>query len=245
MPSTLGRLIQAEDGHANRLLARLPADAQAVLTPHLKHIELGCGAVLETLGEPTAYVHFPAGGTLVSLQQTMQDGTGVEVAAIGAEGVVGSMAALGSGVALAQATVALPGLFALVPTVAFLAAVRTHPALRTRITRYGELLIAEMLQSAACNALHDVESRLCRWLLQTQDRTGADVLPFTQELVGQMLGVRRTTITLVARLLQSADMIRWIRGKVEILDRKALERAACECYAASRRRMDRFLAPSG
>ena len=80
MPSTLGRLIQAEDGHANRLLARLPADAQAVLTPHLKHIELGCGAVLETLGEPTAYVHFPAGGTLVSLQQTMQDGTGVEVA---------------------------------------------------------------------------------------------------------------------------------------------------------------------
>ena len=114
--------------------------------------------------------------------------------------------------------------------------------MRAKMIRYNELLLAQMQQSIACNALHDVESRLCRWLLQTRDRMGADVLPFTQDFIGQMLGVRRTTITLVARMLQGGDMIRCSRGKVEVLDRAALEDAACECYAAGRARTDRFLA---
>ncbi|HUI97571.1 MAG TPA: Crp/Fnr family transcriptional regulator [Xanthobacteraceae bacterium] len=241
MDATLGRLIRSDDIRTSRLLASLPADAQAVLAPQLAFVTLTRGFVLELLGEPTAHVQFPCGGALVSMQQTMQDGAAVEVVAIGAEGAVGSMAALGSGVALAQAVVQLPGVFGRIPMAPFLAALRAQPVLRATMTRYNELLIAEMQQSIACNALHDVESRLCRWLLQMQDHTGADVLPFTQEMVGQMLGVRRATITLVARLLQSGDMIRWIRGKVEILDRDALERAACECHAASRQRTDRFL----
>jgi CRP-like cAMP-binding protein len=126
---------------------------------------------------------------------------------------------------------------------AFATAMQAHPVLRDKVVQCNELLVAQMQQSIACNALHDVESRLCRWLLQTQDRTGSDILPFTQELLGQMLGVRRTTITLVARMLQSADMIRWSRGRVEILDRQALEHAACECYATTRERTQRFLTP--
>jgi len=236
-----GRLIRDEIA-PNRLLASLPTDVRSVLGPHLKTVELMRGTMLETLGEPTSHVHFPHDGALVSVQQTMQDGAAVEVAAIGSEGAVGSRAVLGSGTALAQAVVQLPGLFARVPAIAFLAAVRAQPTLHARMMNYGELLIAELQQSIACNALHDVESRLCRWLLQTQDRTRADILPFTQEVVGRLLGVRRTTITLVARLLQTAGMIRWMRGKVEIADREALERATCECYAAGRQRMHRFLA---
>ncbi len=238
-------LIPREDTRVNRLLASLPPNEQAVLDLQLKPVELVRGTILETLGEPTEYVHFPCSGALASLLQTMQDGASVEVAAIGSDGMIGSMAALGSGVALAQAVVQLPGVFMRMPVAAFGAAMQAHPTLREKVVRYNEMIVAQMQQSIACNALHDVESRLCRWLLQTQDRTGADVLPFTQEVLGQMLGVRRTTITLVARMLQTADMIRWSRGKVEILDRQALERASCECYAASRERMDRLLAGDG
>ena len=102
----------------------------------------------------------------------------------------------------------LPGLFARLPMAAFRDLLDKRPPLRDKMIRYNELLLAQMQQSIACNALHDVESRLCRWLLQTQDRMGADVLPFTQDFIGQMLGVRRTTITLVARMLQGGDMIR-------------------------------------
>ncbi len=229
-----------EDVQAGRLFESLPTDAQGLLAPHLKPVELARDAVLETLGEPTEHLHFPCNGALASLLHTMRDGAAVEVAAVGSEGVVGSMAALGSGVALAHAVVQLPGLFARIPAAPFLAAVRAQPALHARLIRYNEMLIGEIQQSVACNALHDVEARLCRWLLQTQDRTGIDILPFTQETVGHMLGVRRTTITLVARLLQSAGMIRWVRGRVEILDRPELERAACECHAAGRERMTRF-----
>jgi CRP-like cAMP-binding protein len=234
--------VHREDTRTNRLLASLPANEQAALEPQLKAVELMRGAVLETLSERAEHVHFPCSGALASLLQTMQDGASVEVAAVGSEGMIGSMAALGSGVALAQAVVQLPGLFMRIPMVLFVAALRTQQALHDKVVRYNEMLVAQMQQSIACNALHDVESRLCRWLLQTQDRTGSDVLPFTQELLGQMLGVRRTTITLVARMLQTADMIRWSRGKVEILDRQALERASCECYGATRERMNRFLA---
>jgi CRP-like cAMP-binding protein len=243
MALTEHSFLPREDTRTNSLLAALPAAEQALLAPQIRSIELTRGVVLETLGERTEHVHFPCSGALVSLLQNMQDGAAVEVAAIGGEGMIGGMAVLGSGFALAQATVQLPGLFLRIPAASFATVMQAHPALRDKVVQYNELLVAQMQQSIARNALHDVESRLCRWLLQTQDRTGSDILPFTQELLGQMLGVRRTTITLVARMLQSADMIRWSRGRVEILDRQALEHAACECYATTRERTQRFLAP--
>jgi CRP-like cAMP-binding protein len=226
----------------NRLLHSLRPEEQSLLARQIKHVELLRGTVLESIGEMTEKVHFPHNGALSSLLQTMQDGTSVEVAAVGSEGVVGSMAALGSGMALTQVVVQMSGMFARIAMGPFRAAVQERSDLRDRMIRYNEFLVAQMQQSIGCNALHDVESRLCRWLLQTQDRMDSNVLPFTQEFVGQMLGVRRTTITLVARMLQSADMIRCGRAKIEILDRGALQRAACECYPASRRHMNRFLA---
>ncbi len=226
----------------NRLLASLHPDKRVLLSHQLRPVDLTSGTVLERLGETTDQVHFPLTGALVSVLQTMRDGAAVEVAAIGSEGAVGSIAALGSGVAVAQVVVQLPGTFSRIPMAAFRTILAEHRGLLDRMMRYNEFLIGQMQQSIACNALHDVESRLCRWLLQAQDRVGGDVLPFTQEFVGQMLGVRRTTITLVAGMLQTADMIRCGRGKIEILDRQALENAACECYAANRSRMDGCLA---
>ena len=238
------RLSQSERSRErdSRLLTSLHPDARVLLEARLTHVELGRGAILETTGATTEHVHFPLSGAIVSLLQVMKDDASVEVAAIGSEGVVGSVAALGSGAASAHAVVQLPGLFARLPMAAFRDLLDERPPLRDKMIRYNELLLAQMQQSIACNALHDVESRMCRWLLQTRDRMGADVLPFTQDFIGQMLGVRRTTITLVARMLQGGDMIRCSRGKVEVLDRGALEDAACECYAAGRARTDRFLA---
>jgi CRP-like cAMP-binding protein len=107
------------------------------------------------------------------------------------------------------------------------------------MTRH-DLLLAQIQQSVACNALHALEARLCRWLLQTHDCMDGDVIPLTQEFLGQMLGVRRTTVTIAARLLQSAKLIRYRRGHIQILDRKALEDIACECYAVVRQNADKM-----
>jgi hypothetical protein len=106
--------------------------------------------------------------------------------------------------------------------------------MRDLVVRYNDLMIAQIQQSVACNALHPLEARLCRWLLQSHDCVDGDTVPLTQELLGQMLGVRRTSVTLTARLLQSAGMIRYRRGLVQIVDRAALETTACECYAVVR-----------
>src|SRR5437764_1144705 len=104
---------------------------------------------------------------------------------------------------------------------------------------YNDLLLAQVQQSVACNALHALEARLCRWLLQTHDCTDGDMIPLTQELLGQMLGVRRTTVTIAARLLQSAALIRYRRGHIQILDRVGLENTSCECYALIRQNADK------
>jgi len=111
------------------------------------------------------------------------------------------------------------------------------------IVRYNDLLLAQIQQSVACNALHALEARLCRWLLQTHDCVDGDAIPLTQEFLGQMLGVRRTTVTIAARLLQSAGLIRYRRGLIHIVDRAALEEIACECYAVVRHNLDKVLSP--
>jgi CRP-like cAMP-binding protein len=113
-----------------------------------------------------------------------------------------------------------------------------------RFVRYNDLLLAQVQQSVACNALHALEARLCRWLLQTHDCMEGEVIPLTQEFLGQMLGVRRTTVTIAARLLQTARLIRYRRGHIQILDRKALEDISCECYAVVRGYMDNIFPPS-
>src|SRR5262249_3328288 len=145
----------------------------------------------------------------------------------------------------ARAIVQLPGTAAWTSASQFHMAAAQSPALRDLIARHNDVLLAQVQQSVACNALHGLEARLCRWLLQTHDCIDGNVIPLTQEFLGQMLGVRRNTVTIAARLLQSAGLIRYQRGHIRVLDRAALENTSCECYAVIRQNADKvFPRPS-
>jgi CRP-like cAMP-binding protein len=156
----------------------------------------------------------------------------VETSSTGREGAVGVQCGFGPRLSFTRATVQIPGKFSAISAVRFEHAVSRSPALRDLILRYIEMLWAEAQQNTACNAIHDGSSRLCRWLLQCADRTGSDQLLLTQEFLAEMLGVRRTTVTLLAQELQKQGILRYSRGRITILDRAALEARACECYGA-------------
>jgi CRP-like cAMP-binding protein len=228
------------DVRRNRLLAALrPAD-MAALVPHLKEVELEQGALLQEQGELIERVYFPNSG-MISLLAVMQQGNAVETATIGREGAVGAMAGLGPRHAFTRAVVQMAGTAAQIATGKFQAVVGASPTIRDIIVRHNEVLLAQVQQSAACNALHEAESRFCRWLLQSRDRSDGDIVPITQEFLAQMLGVRRTTVTLVAQSLQDAGLLRYRRGRIEILDRNMLEDRACECYRVVRRTIEQHL----
>jgi CRP-like cAMP-binding protein len=240
---TAPRARQLEDGRFNRFLATLPPHDFALLAPHLRTIALERGVMLYDVGEEIEHVYFPHTGML-SLVAVLQNGATVETATIGRAGVVGASAGLGARRTFGRAIVQLPGTAAWISSAQFHAAANESRAIRDLVVRYNDLLLAQVQQSVACNALHALEARLCRWLLQTHDCIEGDAIPLTQEFLGQMLGVRRTTVTLAARLLQSAGLIRYRRGLIHIVDRRALEDIACECHAAIRHNVDKiFPAP--
>jgi CRP-like cAMP-binding protein len=161
---------------------------------------------------------------------------------IGRGGVIGASAGLGAKSTFGRAVVQLPGTAGWISASQFRAAANQS---RDLVVRYNDLLLAQVQQAVACNALHALEARLSRWLLQTHDCIDGDGIPLTQELLGQMLGVRRTTVTTVAQVLQSAGLIRYRRGLIQIVDRPALEDIACECYAVVRHNADKiFRGPS-
>jgi CRP-like cAMP-binding protein len=137
---------------------------------------------------------------------------------------------LGQRLSFTRATTQVAGKFSIIRASALAHLIQDHVPLRDMIARYTEVLWAEAQQLAACNAVHDTPARLCRWLLQVSDRTGSDKLPLTQELIAQMLGVRRTTVTLLARTLQQEGAIKYTRGRIRILNRESLEHGVCECY---------------
>lgn len=226
----------------NRFLSALLPDDRSALAPHLRTVMLERGVILHESGGEIEQVYFPHSG-LVSLVAVMQSGATVETATVGRNGLIGAAVALGSRCALGRAVVQLPGTAARMPAVQFCAAAKERKAIRDLVVRYNDFLIAQIQQSVACNALHALEARLCRWLLQTHDCVDGGMVPLTQEFLAQMLGVRRTTVTIAARLLQSAGMIRYRRGLVQIVDRAALEKAACECYGTMRQKLDNTLRP--
>ena len=224
---------QLEHGRFNRFLATLPPHDFSLLAPHLRTHALERGVMLHDVGEQIERVYFPHSG-MVSLVAVMQSGATVETATVGRAGVIGASAALGARTAMARAIVQLPGTAAWLSASQLHAAAVQSQAIRDLIVRYHDVLLAQVQQSVACNALHTLDARLCRWLLQTHDCTDGNVIPLTQEFLGQMLGVRRTTVTIAARLLQGAGLIRYRRGHIQILDRAALEDMACECYGVVR-----------
>jgi CRP-like cAMP-binding protein len=213
----------------NRLLAALPPTDFSLFDSDLRASTFKQGAIVQEAGEPVDQVYFPQTG-MISLLVITQEGVGIEAATIGREGAIGLHRGLGKRRSFTRAVIQVSGTISHISADVFERAVERSDAIKDMITHYTEVLWVEAQQIAACNAVHSAEARFARWLLQTQDRIDSDALPLTQEFLSQMLGVRRTTVTLVARALQQAGLIRYRRGQIVILDRAGLEEAACECY---------------
>jgi CRP-like cAMP-binding protein len=231
------------DRRANLLLMALDGDDFALLSPHLKEVSLRQGQILQEQEALVEEVYFPLNG-VISLISVMEGGELVETATVGREGAVGAFAGLGPWHAFSRASVQLPGTAAAISVAHFQAAARQSARIRDLILRYKEALLAQVQQTAACNALHQIEARLARWLLQILDRVDDPKLPLTQDFMAQMLGARRSTVTVIAGKLQELGLIRYHRGHVVVLDRARLEQTACECYAAVRRRTDAVFTPA-
>jgi CRP-like cAMP-binding protein len=221
----------------NRLLAALAPDDLALLSPHMKYSHLKQGVILQEAGDSIEHVYFPQSG-MISLLAVMEAGNGIETATIGREGAVGVMAGLGGRSAMGRAVIQLEGMFSHIAVAPFQIAMTQSAKMRNLIARYNDAQLTLVYQVAGCNALHQVSTRLCRWLLQTHDRGDGDIIPLTQEFLSEMLGVQRTTVTMLARELQELGLINYRRGRIEIADRPNLELRACECYETARRKID-------
>jgi CRP-like cAMP-binding protein len=222
---------------ANRLLASLSRAEASTLTPSLTVGSFEQGQVFAEPGDETEQVYFPHTG-MISLLAVMQDGKAVETATVGNEGVVGALAGLGLHVALTRAVVQTPLIASHIAAAHFRKLVQASDALRNLVVRANEMLLGQVQMTAACNALHPIQARLARWILQTRDRVDGNIMPLKQELLSEMLGVRRSSVSEVASALQAAGLIRYSRGTIEIVDRKGLESAACECYETIKRQTE-------
>lgn len=225
---------------SNQLLQALPAEEFEALAARLKPLQMVREAVLVEAGVAPAQIVFPHSGA-VSIVVNFSEGQYVEVAMAGRDGVIGGFEALGDGVSLTDAIVLFPGAASAIELADFKAVAAQSPALRGLLIRHGEALLAQAQQTAACNAAHSVEARLSRWLLRARDLHDGRTLPLTQELLAQMIGVRRNAISIVAHALQEAGIIRYSRGQIEIIDVAALRETSCECHAAIRARQQQLL----
>jgi CRP-like cAMP-binding protein len=224
----------------NRLLASLPADEYKRIVPQLVETSLEQHRRLEEPGELPTHVFFPWSG-VCSLTNTMSDGRMVEVGTIGNEGMVGLSAYFGNPMPQALTLVQVAGDGAHTMRVGtFVGEMERKGPLYSLVRRYSQALLALMMQSVACNALHDIDQRCARWLLMSQDRAG-DTFNLTQEYLASMLGVRRSSVTEVARRLQRAKLIEYGRGRIKIRNRAGLERLSCECYTVVRTHFDRLI----
>jgi CRP-like cAMP-binding protein len=189
---------------------------------------------------PSEYVYFPLSG-VISIHTRMREGMAVEIATVGREGMVGLEIFLGGGPTHASAFCQVPGRALRVDAASFRRAVRDSEPLTALLLRYVQAVLGQISQSAACNRVHSMEERCARWLLMTHDRMNGDRFDLTQEFLAEMLGVRRPSVSVAASILQRAGLIRYSRGRVEVIDRAGLESAACECYGVIAREYDRLI----
>lgn len=225
----------------NRLLAVLPAADFDRLAPHLKTVPIRLKQVLQRQGEPLRHVYFPNGG-VVSITSILPDGSTVEAATVGDEGMLGVEAFLSmDAVAPGETLMQVPDTNAEMMSVEeFRREIATHGALHDLMGRYTQAVIAQMMQGTACNALHHVQQRCARWLLMTHDRMHEQDFHLSHEFLAVMLGVQRPTVSVIAATLQEAGLIRYKHGHVRVMDRKGLEAAACACYPIMRGHFDRL-----
>lgn len=219
------------NGGFNRLLARLPVAEYTWLRAMLEPTTLRVRQVLYEPGETITHVYFPT-TAVVSLVVTGQDGTSVETALVGYDGLVGLPVVLGLDRDTSEAICQISGKALRVGVPAFRAALGRGPALRDALQRYTQSVFVQVGHTAACNRLHPMYGRCARWLLEAQDRVRGDTFPTTHDLMAALLAVRRATITVTAGALQREGLISYHRGRITVLDRARLEAAACECYRA-------------
>jgi CRP-like cAMP-binding protein len=227
----------------NHLLAALPPADLARLSPEMEFVALELGETLYETGSHLRHVYFPVSG-VISLLIVTEDGGNAEIAVIGNDGCVGIALLLGGETTLDRAVVQIAGHAYRLPAEVVLREFKRGAAAQLLLLRYVQALMTQTAQTAVCNRHHTVEQQLCRWLLLTLDRVSSEHVVMTQELISNMLGVRRSGITQAARSLQQAGLIAYERGHIRVLNRAKLEARACECYAVVKRETDRLL-PAG
>jgi CRP-like cAMP-binding protein len=225
---------------SNQILATLTAADRDALLPHLRVVELPQEMVLFEAGKPVKAIYFPHFG-IVSLVVDLASGDMIEAAMVGKDGVVGGSAALNGDLSLNKAVVQLTGRASVVDVDRVRALAESSVVFRTALMRHEQFVMAQAQQSAACNASHAVEARISRWLLRCRDLAGSNDIALTQEFLAEMMGVRRTSVSLVANTLQQAGLIKYRRGHIRVLDVEGLQDAACECYETVKAHANRLL----
>ena len=227
----------------NSLLAALPEAVRERLDPNLKLMDLPLGKVLDESGDRIRHAYFPT-DSIVSLLYVMADGASAEISVVGNDGIVGEALFMGGESTPSRAVVQSAGHALQLPAQALLAEFNRNEEFQGLMLRYTQSLITQMAQTAVCNRHHHIEQQLCRWLLLSLDRLPDNRVIMTQELIANMLGVRREGVTEAAGKLQSQGVIEYHRGEITVIDRAGLERLSCECYAVVKNETDRLL-PQG
>jgi CRP-like cAMP-binding protein len=223
----------------NRLLARLPPEEYERLLPRLQVVPLAFKHVLYEARSPIDFAYFPTRGVISALT-VMEDGRAIEVATIGDEGMVGLPLLVGAKTTANRVIVQVPGEAMRMAEDVLREEVGRDSPLRRSLVLYHTAFLAQVSQAVACNGLHSVHQRCCRWLLMTQDRAHSDVFPMTHEFLAEMLGVRRSTVSEVLEPFQKDGLIRYSRGKCTVLDREGLKAGSCECYRVIAKEFERL-----
>ena len=238
----LDRIDEAFAG--NRLLSTFARDARALLEPFATLVQLEPGEVLHPRGENVEVTYFPFGSTMISLVVELSGGRSVEVASMGHEGAVGGIVSCGNAPAFSKAQVLVGGPALRVSLEAIEDAKMRSGHIRNLFCRFADYLLAQVMQSAACNSFHTIEQRAARWLLTAQDRAGPTI-QLTQEALAGLLGVQRTTVNAVVQALQEEALIATRRGSIQVIDRAGLKRRSCECHAAVEAHFNAVIGPGG
>jgi len=228
------------DPTKNRLLAALPREEYERILPRLGHLSFKLGEIVYESGGQMDYIYFPT-TAIISLLYVMENGASAEMGMAGKEGLVGVALFMGGNTMPNRAVVQSAGGAVRMKADALREEFARGGMFQRLLLRYTQALLTQMSQTAVCNRLHEIEQQLCRWLLLSHDRLDSDELVMTQELIANMLGVRREGVTHAAGRLQEGGLISYVRGRIAILDRRGLEAAVCECYGVVKDEYDRLL----
>jgi CRP-like cAMP-binding protein len=217
--------------YANLVLSALAPASLQRLAPNFETVEVGQGHVVHRVDAPVEHVYFLNKG-LASLVKTMEDGRSIEVGVVGIEGVLGVSAAFAIGRPLVDSVIQLPGHGVRIRPGVLQEEMARTPTLGVLMARYAQRAVGQFIQIAACNSLHTLRERCCRWLLMAHDSVGSDTFPLTHEILAAILGVQRAGVSVIANTLRQSGLIAYRHGHVTIIDRAGLERQACECYGS-------------